>query len=158
MGNKDASFEDVQNAAKAARIHDFIEGLPDGYRTLIGEGGTYLSGGEQQRVALARVILKDAPIIVLDEATAYADPENESRIQEALSVILKDKTAIIIAHRLFTITGADQILVINEGRIEERGKHDELLAEGGLYKRLWDIHVAARGWDLAEGTKREEAT
>ncbi len=149
MGNDKAPFEEVVAAAKAAQIHDFIESLPEGYSTLIGEGGTYLSGGEQQRVSLARAILKDAPIVVLDEATAYADPENEAHIQEALSVILKDKTVIIIAHRLYTITNVDQILVVNEGRIEEFGTHGDLLEAGGLYSSLWNIHTRARDWNMA---------
>lgn len=148
MGNKKASFEDVVSAAKAAQIHDFIETFPAGYKTLIGEGGTYLSGGEQQRISLARIILKDSPIIVLDEATAYADPENEAHIQDALSVVLKDKTVIVIAHRLYTITDADQILVVNEGRIEEAGTHRELLEKEGLYGFLWDIHTKARDWNI----------
>lgn len=148
MGNTKASFEKVVSAAKAAQIHDFIETLPEGYKTLIGEGGTYLSGGEQQRIALARIILKDSPIIVLDEATAYADPENEARIQDALSVVLKDKTVIVIAHRLYTITDADQILVVNEGRIEEAGIHGGLLEKKGLYSHLWNIHTKARDWNI----------
>ncbi|WP_319491616.1 ABC transporter ATP-binding protein [uncultured Desulfobacter sp.] len=148
MGNGSASFEQVTAAAKAAQIHDFIEGLPQGYKTLIGEGGTYLSGGEKQRIAIARAILKDAPIIVLDEATAYADPQNEARIQKALSKVLKDKTVIIIAHRLYTITDVDQIVVIHKGRIEESGTHETLLAREGLYKRMWGIHAQARNWDI----------
>ncbi|MCK4542642.1 MAG: ABC transporter ATP-binding protein [Spirochaetales bacterium] len=148
MGNKKASFEEVVSAAKAAQIHDFIETLPEGYKTLIGEGGTYLSGGEQQRISLARIILKDSPIIVLDEATAYADPENEAHIQDALSIVLKDKTVIVIAHRLYTITDADRILVVNEGRIEEEGTHGELLEKKGLYGFLWDIHTKARDWNI----------
>ncbi len=148
MGNDSASFDDVVRAAKAAQIHDFIESLPQGYRTLIGEGGTYLSGGEQQRVSLARAILKDAPIVILDEATAYADPENEARIQEALSEVLEGKTVLIIAHRLYTITDVDQIIVVNNGQIEERGTHKQLLEKGGLYLDMWDIHTKARGWNL----------
>ena len=150
MGNKSAPFDAVVSAAKAARIHDFIETLPRGYSTLIGEGGTYLSGGEQQRISIARAILKDAPIVVLDEATAYADPENEARIQEALSVVLHGKTVVIIAHRLYTVTDVDQILVIDQGRIVESGTHQMLLnlGEQGLYRRMWDVHAAARNWDL----------
>ncbi|AHC14031.1 ABC transporter ATP-binding protein [Salinispira pacifica] len=154
MGNAEASFADVQAAAKAAQIHEFIESLPDGYQTLIGEGGTYLSGGEQQRVSIARAILKDAPVVVLDEATAYADPENEARIQAALAEVLRNKTVVIIAHRLYTITDVDQILVINNGRIEESGTHGELLAESGLYKRMWDVHAAARNWNIDTEEKK----
>jgi ATP-binding cassette subfamily B protein len=108
----------------------------------------HLSGGEQQRVALARTILKDSPVIILDEATAYADPENEAHIQEALSVALKGKTVVIIAHRLYTITDVDQILVVDGGRIAERGSHEELLRSGGMYKKLWDAHVEARDWRM----------
>ncbi|NJL71179.1 MAG: ABC transporter ATP-binding protein [Candidatus Competibacteraceae bacterium] len=149
MGNAGAPFDEVVAAAKAAQIHDFIETLPKGYATLIGEGGTYLSGGEQQRVSLARAILKNAPIVVLDEATAYADPENEARIQRALGTVLRGKTVIVIAHRLYTITNVDQILVVDQGRIRERGTHDELLREGGLYRHMWEIHTKARDWNLA---------
>ncbi len=154
MGNTSASFEDVEEVAKAAQIHDFILTLPDGYRTLIGEGGTYLSGGEQQRLSIARALLKDAPIVVLDEATAYADPENEARIQEALSQVLRDKTVVIIAHRLYTITDVDQILVIDQGQIAERGTHEELLRESGLYKQMWDVHAAARNWNIGTEVQR----
>ena len=150
MGNDSAPFDAVVSAAEAARIHDFIETLPQGYATLIGEGGTYLSGGEQQRISIARAILKDAPIVVLDEATAYADPENEARIQEALSVVLQGKTVVIIAHRLYTITDVDQILVIDGGRVVESGTHQALLnrTEGGLYRRMWEVHAAARNWNI----------
>lgn len=149
MGNDAASFDDVVAAAKAAQIHDFIETLPEGYKTLIGEGGTHLSGGEQQRISIARAILKDSPVVVLDEATAYSDPENEARIQKALSVVLKNKTVVIIAHRLYTVTDVDQILVINEGKIVERGTHPELVERNGLYGSLWDIHIKAREWQIA---------
>ncbi len=156
MGNGDATFDDVVAAAKVAQIHDFIDSLPEGYATKIGEGGTYLSGGEQQRVSLARAILKDAPIVVLDEATAYADPENEARIQRALQTVLDGKTVIIIAHRLYTITDVDQILVIDRGRIVEAGTHRDLLATDGLYRRMWDVHTKARNWnlDMDEGVVR----
>ena len=156
MGNARACSEEVIAAAKAARIHDFIETLPQGYSTRIGEGGVHLSGGEQQRVALARAILKDAPIVVLDEATAYADPENEARIQEALSVVLRGKTVVIIAHRLYTITDADQILVVDGGKIAQSGRHEELLTLGGLYGSLWDTHVRARGWSLDGSSGKEK--
>ena len=148
MGNDSAAFEEVVEAAKAAQIHDFIMTLPDAYKTLIGEGGVHLSGGEQQRISIARAILKNSPVVVLDEATAYADPENEAKIQQALSGVLENKTVVVIAHRLYTITDVDQILVINEGTIEERGTHRELLAKQGLYRNLWDIHVKARNWEI----------
>ncbi len=138
----------MKDAAKAAQIHDFIETLPPKYQTLIGEGGTYLSGGEQQRISLARAILKNSPIVVLDEATAYADPENEARIQDALAEVLKNKTVVIIAHRLYTITDVDQILVIDNGTIAERGTHQELVNANGLYRELWNIHTKARDWNL----------
>jgi ATP-binding cassette subfamily B protein len=148
MGNKTVSFDEVQAAAKAAQCHEFIEKLPDGYKTLVGEGGTYLSGGEQQRIALARAILKNAPIVLLDEATAYADPENEGKILESFSHLIKGKTVMVIAHRLSTITGADQILVVDKGEIAERGKHDELLAKNGIYKQMWEAYSQSREWTI----------
>lgn len=148
MGNKEASFEQVVAAAKAAQCHEFIEKLDKSYRTLVGEGGTYLSGGEQQRIALARAILKDAPVILLDEATAYADPENEGKILESFSHLIKGKTVLIIAHRLSTITGADQILVVNEGEIQERGTHEELLQKQGQYATMWSIYSQSREWRM----------
>lgn len=146
MGNKQASLEEVQNAAKAAQCHEFIEKLDNGYQTLVGEGGTYLSGGEQQRIALARAILKDAPIILLDEATAYADPENEGKILESFSHLIKGKTVLVIAHRLSTISNADQILVIDKGQVAECGTHDKLLAEKGIYTRMWNTYSQSREW------------
>ena len=149
MGNSAATMDEVIAAAKAARCHEFIERLPSGYKTLVGEGGTYLSGGEQQRVGIARAILKGSPIVVLDEATAYADPENEGRILEGLARLIRNKTVLIIAHRLSTITQADQILVVDEGQIVERGAHPELLAAQGLYRSMWDTYSQARQWTLA---------
>ncbi|MEM7126004.1 MAG: ABC transporter ATP-binding protein [Chloroflexota bacterium] len=148
MGNAKATLDEVMAAAKAAQCHEFIENLPDGYQTLVGEGGTYLSGGEQQRVSVARAILKDTPIIVLDEATAYADPENEGKMLDGLARLIKDKTVIIIAHRLSTITNADQILVIDNGSIVEEGVHLSLVASGGLYSSMWEIYSQARTWTL----------
>lgn len=150
MGNKTATEEQLIAAAKAAQCHEFIEKLDKGYKTLVGEGGTYLSGGEQQRIALARAILKDAPIVLLDEATAYADPENEGKILESFSHLIKGKTVLVIAHRLSTITNADQILLINNGEIEEQGKHDELLALNGHYKRMWDTYSQSREWKIGK--------
>ena len=148
MGNQSATLDEVIEAAKAAQVDELIKSLPDGYQTLIGEGGTYLSGGEAQRISLARAILKDAPIVVLDEATAYADPENESKIQQALSHVLKDKTVVIIAHRLYTITAVDQILVVDRGEIKERGTHTDLLEKKGIYHGMWKIHTQARDWNM----------
>lgn len=136
----DVTKEKVEAAAKKAQIHDFIMSLPKGYNTSLAEEGIKLSGGEKQRIAIARAILKDSPIIVLDEVTSYSDVENESRLQQALSTLLKGKTAIIIAHRLYTIKNVDEILVMDEGVIVERGKHSELMNKNGLYRRLWDIH------------------
>lgn len=147
MGMEDVRKEDVIRSAKAAQCHDFIEELPGKYDTMIGETGIiHLSGGERQRIALARIILKDAPIIVLDEATAYADSENEVKIQSAFARIMKGKTVIVIAHRLSTIADADQIIVIDEGKVAEKGTHTELLRSGKLYKRMWDAHVLASEW------------
>ena len=148
MGNKSASKEDILHAAKTAQCHEFIEELPKGYDTRVGEGGTYLSGGEQQRIALARVILKNSPIVVLDEATAYADPENEGKILDSFAELTKGKTVIVIAHRLSTITNADKILVIDKGTIVEQGKHDELVSNNGLYKKMWDIYSRSRTWRI----------
>jgi ATP-binding cassette subfamily B protein len=148
MGNTSASFEDVVNAARAAQCHEFILKMEKGYDTLVGEGGTYLSGGEQQRISLARAILKDAPIIVLDEATAYADPENEGKILDSFSRLIQGKTVLVIAHRLSTITNADQILVIDGGTLAEQGGHEELLALNGLYSRMWQTYTRSREWVL----------
>lgn len=136
FGNPDASHEEVVAAAKKAACHDFILSLPEGYQTKIGEGGASLSGGERQRISIARAIIKDAPIIILDEATANVDPENEEALMQAIHSLTKDKTIIMIAHRLKTVEHADQIIVLNQGRIVEQGKHQELLAKQGLYSRF----------------------
>jgi ATP-binding cassette subfamily B protein len=148
MGNTTASREAVIEAAKRANCHEFIERLEQGYGTKIGEGGTYLSGGEAQRIAIARALLKDAPILVLDEATAYADAENEYKIQEGLAELVKGKTVLIIAHRLSTIRAAEQILVVKQGEIVERGTHEELREAGGLYEAMWQAHMQAASWKL----------
>jgi ATP-binding cassette subfamily B protein len=153
MGHANAAGAQVIEAAKAACCHEFIERLPQGYQTKIGEGGTYLSGGEAQRIAIARAILKNSPILVLDEATAFADPENEAKIQEGLSTLIKGKTVIIIAHRLSTIREADQILVVNEGKIVELGRHGELIERNGLYHRMWEAHMDAGAWALSKDKK-----
>ena len=148
MGNGSASFDQVVAAARAAQCHGFVESLENGYQTLVGEGGTYLSGGEQQRIALARAILKDAPIVVLDEATAFADPENEGKILAAFSRLIEGKTVLVIAHRLSTVTNADQILVVDNGIIAERGTHDALVARDGIYNRMWRTYTQSRAWVL----------
>lgn len=134
------SDEEVVEAAKKAQIHDFIMTLPKGYNTSLGEDGVKLSGGEKQRISIARAILKDSPIVVLDEVTSYSDVENEGKIQEALRILLKDKTAIIIAHRLYTIKNADKIIVLEEGKILEQGTHSSLMKKNGLYRHLWDMY------------------
>ena len=145
----DASREEVSAALSAAQCGDILEKLPDGMDTIIGTDGTYLSGGEQQRVALARAILKDAPIVVLDEATAFADPENEALIQKAFSVLTKGRTVIMIAHRLSTVTGADKIIVLDSGHVEEEGSHAELVQAGGLYSRMWADYNQAVKWRIS---------
>ncbi|MDR1015279.1 MAG: ABC transporter ATP-binding protein/permease [Coriobacteriales bacterium] len=140
IGKAGATQRDVEAAAEAAQIHGFIAGLPDGYQTRVGEGGTKLSGGERQRICIARAILKDAPIVIFDEATSFTDIENEHRIQLALSRLLQHKTTVMIAHRLHTIVGADQICVFDKGRIVERGTHEALLGKDGLYSRMWEAY------------------
>ncbi|MCP1308980.1 ABC transporter ATP-binding protein [Paenibacillus tyrfis] len=154
VGRPGASPEEVYAAAKAAQCHEFIGRLPQGYDTLIGEGGVYLSGGEEQRVAVARAILKDAPILVLDEATAFADPENEYEMQQALKQLMQGKTVIVIAHRLSSIRDADQIIVLNAGRLDERGTHDGLVAANGLYARMWKAYTDAGQWQIETGGVR----
>ncbi len=148
MGKPDASQTELENATRAAQCHDFIIGLPRCYESVIGEKGGKISGGEKQRLSIARALLKDAPIILLDEATAFIDPENEALIQEAINALVKNKTLIIIAHRLSTITSADEILVVDEGKIVARGSHEQLLKGSDLYRNMWDTHVAALGWKL----------
>ena len=149
FGKPDATEEEIIAAAKAARCHDFIMALPNGYDTVVGEGGGTLSGGEKQRISIARAILKDAPIIILDEATASVDPENEHLIQGALSELTQGKTVITIAHRLATIENADQILVVEDGRIVQTGTHASLMREEGLYRRFVEVRQRAEGWQIA---------
>ena len=156
MGNAKASTEQVIKAAKAAQCHDFITALPSSYQTKIGEGGTYLSGGEAQRVSIARAILKDAPILVLDEATAFSDPENETNMQRAISSLIHNKTVIIIAHRLSTIRNADQIVVLDKGVMRENGTHEQLLAENALYARMWHAHMDADAWNIPKDRYKEK--
>ena len=149
FGAPDASEEDMINAAKKACCHDFIMKLPNGYDTVIGEGGGTLSGGEKQRISIARAMLKNAPIIILDEATASIDPENEHLIQNAIAELTKGKTIITIAHRLATIENADQILVVDNGRIVQKGRHTELMAREGMYRRFINIRRKAEEWSIA---------
>ncbi len=141
LGRKDASDEDVRRVAKIARCDEFIEDLPDGYDTLIGENGEKLSGGERQRISIARALLKDAPVILLDESTASLDAENESKIQEGISELIKDKTVIIIAHRMRTVLDADNIVVIKDGQIAESGKSEELIASGGIFSSMYKAQM-----------------
>lgn len=148
IGNMDASEEEVIAAAKAACCDDFINELPDGYRTMLGENGSTLSGGERQRLSIARALLKNAPIVLLDEATASLDPENEALIQQAISRLIEGKTVIVIAHRLRTIAGADKIIVLEEGKLAEEGTHDTLMEKKGLYERLYTIQQESLGWSV----------
>ncbi|WP_321990955.1 ABC transporter ATP-binding protein [Marispirochaeta aestuarii] len=149
-GNPEASMEMVIKAADSARCHEFISALPEGYETMVGEGGSTLSGGEKQRISIARAILKDAPIVLLDEATAALDPENELYIQEAIDGLVKNKTVIIIAHRLNTIVHADTIVVLNGGRIVQHGSHAELIKKEGLYRQMWEEQQETRNWRITE--------
>lgn len=148
IANSSASNDDMVSAAKAAQIHNFIMTLPDGYETMAGDRGTNLSGGQKQRITIARAILRDSPIIVLDEATAFADPENEEEIIKALSNLMKNKTVIVIAHRLSTIKDVQQIVVFDKGEVSEVGKHEELLNNEGIYHTLWQNYEKAQSWDL----------
>ena len=154
FGKPDASMEEVMEVCKKARCHDFIMELEDSYDTMVGEGGSSLSGGEKQRISIARAMLKDAPIVLLDEATASVDPDNEKHIQMAINELVKDKTLVMIAHRLSTIQNADQILVIDEGKIIEKGTHNELIREKGLYDDFWQRRVKARSWKINKASNR----
>ena len=148
LGRKDATDEEVMAAARAAQCDEFVQRLPEGYQTVVGENGSTLSGGERQRISIARCILKDAPIVILDEATASVDTDNESYIQEAINELVKGKTLLVIAHRLNTIRQADQILVISNGQISEQGTHDELMAKAGIYQEFVNIRKKSAGWSL----------
>mgnify|MGYP000915229718 CR=1 FL=1 len=147
----DATREEAMAAAKAAQCEDILDKLPDGIDTVIGTRGVYLSGGEQQRIALARAILKDSPIIILDEATAFADPENEHKIQLAFEKLTKGKTVLMIAHRLSTVQNADQIFVVDGGKVIETGKHAELIQKSGLYARMWENYQTSVSWGIGKG-------
>ncbi len=150
MAKPDATREEVAHALKAAQCLDIIEKLPDGIDTVVGARGVYLSGGEQQRIAIARAILKNAPILILDEATAFADPDNEMRVQQALSALSKGKTVLMIAHRLSSITGADRICVLQDGEITESGTHSELIKKNGVFTRMWKNYSEAAEWKIAK--------
>ena len=148
MGNLNATDEDVIEVCKKCGIHDFIMNLENGYDTIVGDAGSHLSGGERQRISIARAMMKDSKIVILDEATAYTDPENEAIIQKSLSNLVENKTVIVIAHRLSTIINSDDIILVNDGKIEAHGKHNELLAKSELYKSMWESHIAGRDGDL----------
>ncbi len=148
FGSPNAAHEDVVRAAKAARCHEFISALPEGYQTVIGESGATISGGEKQRISIARAIMKDAPIIILDEATANVDPENEAELQKAIEALTQGKTIIMIAHRLKTVKNADQIIVINQGKISQQGTHDELIKQAGIYADFVGMREKAIGWKI----------
>ena len=148
IGKPGATGEEIRTAAEAACCTEFIERLPDGYQTMLGENGATLSGGERQRLSIARALLKGAPIILLDEATASLDPENEVSVQNAINRLVAGKTVLIIAHKLKTIQNADQILVLEEGRLVEQGRHSDLLNHGGLYERLWRLQKSTDEWTL----------
>ena len=148
FGQSDAPMEKVIEAAKKACCHDFIMALPDGYETIIGEGGANLSGGEKQRISIARAIMKDAPIVILDEATANVDPESEQELTNAIEALTKEKTIIMIAHRLKTVRHADNILVIDGGKIVQSGTHEQLMQQGGIYRRFVESGELAVGWKV----------
>jgi ATP-binding cassette subfamily B protein len=148
IGNPDATMDEVVEVSRAARCHEFIEDLPDGYLTVVGERGEKLSGGEKQRISIARALLKDAPIVILDEATVFIDPENESLIQDAIGNLTRNKTVLAIAHKLYTITDAEQILVLREGEIVEQGSYNDLMDITGLFREMWDTHISTLNWEL----------
>ena len=148
LGRRGATDEEVLEAARAAQCDEFIRKLPQGYQTVIGENGSTLSGGERQRISIARALLKDAPVVLLDEATASLDVENESAVQAALSRLLRGKTVLVIAHRMRTVAGADHIVVLENGRVAEQGSPAELMARGGLYRRMVELQSESAQWQL----------
>ena len=150
LGRRNASDQDVVEAARQAQCHEFIMQLPDGYQTVVGSSGVHLSGGERQRIAIARAILKDSPVIILDEATAFSDPENEYLIQKSFENLTKNKTVIMIAHRLSTVRDADRILVMQDGELVESGNHEALYEKGGRYRKLWDSYAQTLEWKVGE--------
>ncbi len=148
MGKTDASMDEIQKACEKASCHEFIMSLPNGYETLVGEGGASISGGERQRIAIARSFLKNSPIVLLDEATAYSDPDNEAVIQESINNLIANKTVIMIAHRLSTIVNANKIIVVDDGKVIEEGSHKELLGLQGKYKEMWNVYTEAKGIEV----------
>ena len=153
LGNPSATDEEVKAAARAAQCEEFISRLPQGYDTPAGEAGKRLSGGEKQRIAIARMMLKNAPIVILDEATAFTDPENEDKIQRSIAALTKGKTLLVIAHRLFTIRSADNIVVLKNGEILAEGRQEELLEKCPLYKDMWQAHIGAKNWAVSAAEK-----
>ncbi|MEM6803731.1 MAG: ATP-binding cassette domain-containing protein, partial [Bacteroidota bacterium] len=149
IGKPEASEAELRAAAEKAQVLEFADEFPEGLHTKVGEGGSRLSGGQKQRISIARALLKDAPIVLLDEATASLDPENEIYIQRAIQELVKGKTVVVIAHKLASIQEADQILILNDAKIIEFGTHEELLAKNGLYTKLWNIQQKASGWKIA---------
>lgn len=148
IGKENATQEEIIAAAKLAQCDEFIRRLPQGYNTVIGENGKTLSGGERQRLSIARAFLKDAPIILLDESTASIDPENETKIQQAIGTLIQNKTVLIIAHKLRSIVECDQIVVLKEGQLEEKGTHDELMSHEGLYHTLYSLQNESLNWTV----------
>jgi ATP-binding cassette, subfamily B, bacterial IrtB/YbtQ len=152
MGRPDATDAEIEAAARAANVHTFVERLPSGYDTRVGEIGSSLSGGERQRISIASAILKDAPVVLLDEPTAALDTESEVVVQQAIDNLVQGKTVVVIAHRLSTVVGADQIVVIEDGMVAQRGRHEELLADSnGRYARMWSAQLAVRSWHVPSG-------
>ena len=144
LGHQSATDAEVEEVARKSGCYDFIMSLENGFDTIVGGSGAHLSGGERQRIAIARAMMKDAPIVILDEATAYTDPENEAIIQQSVAKLVKGKTLIVIAHRLSTVSDADKLYVIKNGLIDSSGTHEELLAQGGLYKDMWQAHIESK--------------
>ena len=144
LGNPEASDEQVMEAAEKCGCHEFILGLENGYQTICGGSGSHLSGGERQRISIARAMLKNAPIVILDEATAYTDPENEALVQRSVAKLVQGRTLLVIAHRLSTIASADQILLVSNGFVEASGTQEELLANSELYRKMWQAHIEAK--------------
>lgn len=155
LGNPSANDEEVKAAARAAQCEEFIAKLPQGYDTPAGEAGKRLSGGEKQRISIARAMLKDAPIVILDEATAFTDPKNEDKIQQSIAALTKGKTLLVIAHRLSTIKNADNIVVLKEGQILAQGRQEQLLETCPLYREMWQAHIGAKAWAVSSAGKEE---